>query len=179
MLFNEWIRDKNGIFNEMLKIKPLPFVVDYHALDTLYKIKYGSRTVAKNIINLSSLDVARIIIVSYGDKWDNKYALLKEMEMGVDSKTIVDEAINDDVKRVSSSNQTSQVSAFNDDEDVSTNDVQVDIVNDDVKKDSTKNTIKTHKSMNAIKTQLDLLNSNFIEDVFQDVNKIVFLSIYE
>lgn len=180
MFFSEWIKDKQGIFTEMLKIKPLPFVVDYEAksLDLFYNLKYGSRTVAKNIANLSSLDVARIIVVSYGDKWNNKYAILKNMEIGVDSKTIVDETINDDVKRVSSSNQTNQVSAFND-ENVATNDVQVDIVNDDVKKDSTKNIVKTHKSINAIKTQLDLLTSNFIDDVFQDVNKIVFLSIYE
>lgn len=166
----------------MLKIKLLPFIVEYgeENIDTLYKVKYGSRAVAKNIINLTTLEVARILIVSYGDKWNNKYALLKGMELGVDSKTIVDEKINDDVKRVSSSNQTNQVSAFNDeDDDVSTNDVQVDIVNDDVQKDSTKNVIRTHKSMNAIQTQLDLLNSNFIDDVFQDVNKIVFLSIYE
>lgn len=180
MNFNEWIQDKQGIFKEMLKIKPLPFIVDYEAesLDTLYRLKYGSRAVAKNIINLTPLEVARILIVSYGDKWNNKYDILKDIEIGVDSKTIVDETVNDDVKRVSSSNQTNQVSAFND-EDVATNDVQLDIVNDDVKKDSTKNTVKTHKSINAIKTQLDLLNSNFIDDVLQDVNKIVFLSIYE
>ena len=180
MFFDEWIQDKQGIFIEMLKIKPLAFFADYEAenLDVLYKLKYGSRVVAKNIINLTSSEVARILIVSYGDKWNNKYALLKEIEKGVDSKTIIDETINDDVKRVSSSNQTNQVSAFND-EEVATNDVQVDIVNDDVKKDSTKNTVKTHKSINAIKTQLDLLNSNFIDDVFQDVNKIVFLSIYK
>ena len=180
MNFNEWIQDKNGIFTEMLKIKPLPFFFDYEStnIDTLYKIKYGSRVIANHIINLSTLEVANILITSYGDKWSNKYALLKEMENGVDSKTIVDEKINDDVKRVSSSNQTNQVSAFND-EDVATNDVQVDIVNDDVKKDSARKIIKTHKSMNAIKTQLDLLKSSFIEEVFQDVNKIIFLSIYE
>lgn len=180
MFFNEWIQDKQGIFTEMLKIKPLPFIVDYGAksLDTLYKIKYGSRAVAKNIINLNSSEVAHILIVSYGDNWKNKYALLNGVELGVDSKTIVDETINDNVTRVNSSNQTNQVSAFND-EDVTTNDVQVDVVNDDVTKESTKSIVKTHKSVNAIKTQLDLLNSNFIDDVFQDVNKIIFLSIYE
>lgn len=180
MFFNEWIRNKNGIFTEMLKIGHLSFFSDYSAknIDTLYKIKYGSRTIAKNIVDLTPLEVAHILVAVYGEKWNNKYALLKGMEMGVDSKTIVEENINDDVKRVSSSNQTNQVSAFND-IDVATNDVQVDTVNDDVKKDTTKNTVKTHKSMNAIKTQLDLLNSNFIDDVLQDVNKIVFLSIYE
>ena len=181
MNFNEWIRT-NGIFTEMLKINPLPFFSDYSAesIDTLYKMKYGSRTIAKNIMNLTPLEVARILVTSYGDKWSNKYTLLKEMEIGVDSKTTIYETVNDDVKRVSSSNQTNQVSAFNDeDEDVATNDVQVDSVNDDVKKDTTKNLVKTHKSINAIKTQIDLLNSNFIDDVFQDVNKIVFLSIYE
>ena len=180
MIFSEWIRGKSGIFTEMIKIKPMVFIYDYGAekLDTLYKIKYGSRALAKNIISLTSLEVAQILIVSYGDKWENKYSLLKDIEMGVDSKTIVDETINDDVKRVSSSNQTNQVSAFNDD-DVATNDVQVDTINDDVQKDSRKNIVRTHKSMNAIKTQLDLLNSNFIDDVLQDVNKIVFLSIYE
>lgn len=180
MNFNEWIQDKQGIFAEMIKIEPLTFIGDYGVknLDTLYKIKYGSRMVAKNVINLTSSEVAHILIASYGDKWNNKYALLKGMELGVDSKTIEDVATNDDVKRVSSSNQTNQVSAFND-EDVATNDVQVDVINDDIQKDSTKNIVKTHKSINAIKTQLDLLNSNFIDDVLQDVNKIIFLSIYE
>lgn len=180
MEYNEWIRGKQGIFTEMLKIEPLPFDVDYHALDTLYKVKYGSRKVAKNIVNLTPYEVAHILVASYSDKWSNKYAILKDIELGVDSKTIIDENINDGVKRVSSSNQTNQVSAFNDeDDDVATNDVQVDVVNDDIQKDSTKNIVKTHKSINAIKTQLDLLNSDFIDDVFQDVNKIVFLSIYE
>lgn len=180
MIFNEWIQEKQGIFTAMLKIKPLTFILDYGSenIDTLYKIKYGSRTVAKNIINLDSSEVAHALIASYGDKWDNKYVLLKDMELGVYSKTIEDEVVNDDVQRVSSSNQTNQVSAFNDD-DVATNDVQVDVVNDDVKKDSTKNIVKTHKSINAIKAQLNLLNSNFIDDVLQDVNKIIFLSIHE
>lgn len=180
MYFSEWIRDRNGIFTEMLKIKPFPFFHDYDAegIDTLYKAKYGSRTVAKNIINLTPREVARILITSYGEKWSNKYAILKGMEIGIDSKTIVDETVNDDVKRVSSNKQTNQVSAFNDDE-VATNDVQVDVINDDVQKDSTKNTVKTHKSMSAIKTQLDLLNSNFIDEMLQDVNKIIFISIYE
>ena len=182
MNFNEWIRDKKGIFTEMLKIKPLPFFSDYSAenIDTLYKVKYGSRGVAKNIMNLTPLEVARMLVTSYGDKWSNKYTLLKEMEIGVDSKTMVNEKMNDDVKRVSSNSQTNQVSAFNDeDDDVATNDIQVDTISDDVKKDTVKNIVKTHKSMDAIKTQLDLLNSNFIDDVLHDVNKIIFLSIYE
>ena len=180
MMFNEWIRGKPSLFNEINKIKPSPFIDEYGAenIDLLYKIKYGYRTVPKSIENLTIPELARILAISFGDNWNNKYTLLKEgLLLGVDSKTIVDETIKDDTIRVSNTNQINKVSAFNDDS-LTTNDSNEDTVNDDIQKNISKNMVTTHSNMKAIQSQLELLKSNFIESVLDDVSRVISLSIY-
>lgn len=180
MMFNEWIRGKPSLFSEINKIKPSSFIDEYGAenIDLLYKVKYGYRTVPKSIENLSVPELARILVTSFGDNWNNKYTLLKEnLLLGVDSKTVIDETIRDDTTRVSNTNQLNKVSAFNDDS-LSTNDSNEDTVNDDIQKDVSRNTVTTHSNMKAIQSQLELLKSNFIESVLEDVSRVVSLSIY-
>lgn len=180
MLFNEWIKGKPSLFSEISKIKPFTFISEYGAenIDILYKIKYGNRTVSKSVENLTIPELARILVTEFGDNWDNKYRLLKdELLLGVDSKTVVDETIRDNTTRVSTSNQTTSVSAFNVD-DLSTNDSSENTADDMQNKESSKNTVTTHTNMNAIKSQLELLKTNFIDSVLEDVSKVVSLSIY-
>ena len=180
MTFNEWIEGKPSLFDEINKIVFFPFIIANGAetLDLLYKIKYGTRTIPKSIENLTVQELAKILVALFGDSWNNKYTLLtEEMQLGVDSKTIVDETITDDTTRLSTSNQTNKVSAFNED-DLSTNGSNEDNVNDNIQKEHSKNTVTTHTNMNAIKSQLELMNSHFIDSVLEDVSKIVSLSIY-
>lgn len=180
MIFNEWVKGKPSLFSEISKIKPFTFITEYGAenIDTLYKIKYGDRTVSKSVEKLTIPEIARVLVTIFGDNWDNKYRLLKdELLLGVDSKTIVDETIRDNTTRLSKSNQTTAVSAFNVD-DLSTNDSSENTENDDMLKESSKNTVTTHTNMNAIKEQLELLKSNFIDSVLEDVSKVISLSIY-
>lgn len=180
MLFNEWVEGKPSLFNEISKIKTFTFITECGAenIDVLYKMKYGNRTVSKNVEKLTIPELARILVTQFGDNWENKYRLLKEdLLLGVDSKTVIDETIRDNTTRTSTSNQINSVSAFNVD-DLSTNDSSENAANDDMQKESSKNTVTTHINMNAIKAQLELLKSNFIDSVLEDVSKIVSLSIY-
>lgn len=180
MFFNEWIKGKPSLFSEISKIKPFTFITECGAenIDILYKVKYGNRTVSKNVENLTIQELARILVTQFGDNWENKYRLLKdELLLGVDSKTVIDETIRDNTTRLNTSNQITSVSAFNVD-DLSTNDSSENTTNDDVQKESSKNTVTTHTNMNAIKEQLELLKSSFIDSVLEDVSKIVSLSIY-
>lgn len=180
MIYNEWIEGKSSLFGEINSIKSFPFITANGAetLDLLYKVKYGTRIIPKSVENLTVQELAKILVTIFGDSWNNRYALLtEEMLLGVDSKTIVNETISDDTKRLSISNQTNKMSAFNDD-DLSTNSSNEDNVNDNIQKEYNKNTVTTHTSMNAIKSQLELMNSHFIDSVLEDVSKIISLSIY-
>lgn len=180
MIFNEWAKGKPSLFNEISKIKPFTFITEYGAenIDILYKVKYGNRAVSNSIEKLTIPELARILVTVFGDNWENKYRLLKEeLLLGVDSKTVVDETIKDNTTRLSKSNQTTSVSAFNVN-DLSTNDSSENTSDDMQNKESSKNTVTTHKNMNAIKTQLELLKSNFIDSVLEDVSKVISLSIY-
>ena len=180
MLYIDWIKD-NNLFEEINKIQPSSFIVEYgsNRIDMLYRIKYGNRTILKTLEEMSVTDVAEIIVVSHIDNWNKKYALLKdELLLGVESKTVVDETIQDTTNRTGNNNQTNKISAFNDDELV-TNDSNDDTVNEDTQKEISKNHSTTKTSFNVIQSQLELLNSSFIIDtVLKDVSKIVSLSIY-
>ena len=181
MNFNEWIKGKPSLFNEINKIKPFPFIDTYGSenIDLLYKTKYGTRSIPTSIENLTVPELAKLLVTSFGDSWSNKYTLLKdELLLGVDSKTVVDEMVTDDTTRTTNSNQTNKVSAFNDD-DLTTNDSSDDVVNDDIQKERSKSVVTTNTNMNAIKSQLELMDSNFIVDtVLKDVSTLVSLSIY-
>ena len=175
----EWVEGKPSLFNEIYKMRQYPFIADYGSenIDLLYKMKYGDREVAKNIEKLTIQELARILVAAFGESWNNLYVLIRNMELGVDSKTVIDETVTDDTTRVSTSNQTNKVSAFNDD-DLATNNSDEDTVNDDIKKESKKMTNHTVYNMNAIKSQIELMNDHFIDNVLKDVSRIVSLSIY-
>lgn len=179
MMFNEWIKD-NSLFTEIDSIKPFTFISQHGAknIDLVYKMSYGSKPIPKNVECLTVNEVANIIVVNYGDSWNNKYNLLKdEILLGVEEKTVLDETVTDEYLRTMSSNQENKVSAFNDDE-MSPNDSSNDSLNDKSDKDVNRNREITKTSLNAIKTQLEIFNSNFINIVCKDVSKIVSLSIY-
>ena len=179
MNYIDWAKEGN-LFEEINKIQSTSFITNYgsNRIDMLYRVKYGNKTIPSSIEKLSITDVANIIIVSCGDNWNSKYTLLKdEILLGVESKQIVEETINDDIMRVSNSNSENKVSAYNEDELVA-NDSDSNMVNDDTQKETNRTTTTINTNLNAIKTQLELLDSNFLDTVLKDVSKLVSLSIY-
>lgn len=180
MMFNEWLKD-GSLFTEINRIKEFTFITLYGAenLDLVYRMTYGTRHIPSNMVTMTLTDVANIIIVTYGDNWNNKYNLLKdEILLGVESQIIFDETANDDIIKNSNRNSESKVSAFNDDE-MSPNDSDTDSVNENTQKELNRNTTTKKVTMNAIKTQLELFNSNFVLDtVCKDISKMLSLSIY-
>ena len=58
------------------------------------------------------------------------------------------------------------------------NDSSTDSLNGDTNKEVNKDTETTVTNLKAVKTQLEIFNSNFIQNVCEDVSKIVSLSIY-
>ena len=180
MIYNEWIEDKS-LFSEINKINPFPFIELHGAekLDLLYKTKYGNKTIPENIEMLTVVDVAYIIVISYGKSWENKYnLLLNEIQLGVGSSDTIEETVSEDIIRMLDSDNTNKVSAFNS-EDLETNDSSVDSVNEDSEKKLIRSREQTNKSFAAIQKQLELFNSNFVVDVVcKDVSKILSLSIY-
>ena len=181
MLLSEWLKD-SSLFEEINSIQPFPFIVEYGSrnLDLVLRMGYGSRKVPTNIEPLTINEVANIIIVNYGDNWGRKFTLLKEeVLLGVESKTIVTERILDDTNKQLTSTQTNKVSAFNDESDIMVNnDSSVDSLKDDTNKEVNKDTETIVTNLNAIKNQLTMFNTNFINEVCNDVSKIVSLSIY-
>ena len=179
MVFNEWVKD-GSLFTEINTITPSTFITKYGAanLDLIYKMRYGAKTIPSSMESLTVPDVARIISISYGDNWNNKYKLLHdEILLGVESRVIVEASAKDDIIRSSDSNSESNVSAFNEDT-MTPNDSDSNTVNDDTNKTSTKNSSTTHTNMNAIRQQLELFNSSFINTICEDVRNIVSLPIY-
>lgn len=180
MIYNEWIKDKPSLFNAINVNQPSQFITLYGSdkIDLLYKLRYGNKTLPSSLINLTVDELGGIISIVCSDHWNRKYTLLRdEILLGVDSKEIVEESVNDDIIRISNSNSENKISAYNDDE-LTTNDTDSNIITDDTKKEGTRIITKTNVNMNAIVTQLEILNSNFLDDVLKDVSEIISLSIY-
>lgn len=180
MNFNELLKD-NSLFGTINSIKEFPFITSYGAekIDLLYKMLYGSRIIPSNVENMSIQDIANVIVVSFGDKWEKQYKLLTdELLAGVESKTVIEESTEDDTDRNLTTTTINKVSAFNEDE-LTENDGDDEKSNLNETKKSTRNSTNTTTSMKAIKDQLELLTSNFIIDVvMKDVSQLLSLSIY-
>lgn len=180
MEFKEWVKD-DSLFHEINDIRKFPFIKEYDSetLDLLYTSLYGRHTVPKNIENLDVSDVAHLIVISFGKKWEQQHELLhEELMLGVERKTQTDETGQDETKQETKSDRQNKVSAYNDDEMI-TSDGSQDETTDSTDKESNKNTETTETSFKTVKEQLELLNSSFIrETVFQDIRNMLSLSIH-
>lgn len=181
MKYNEWIENKQGLFQELNSIHNYLFISDFGAenLDMLYTMMYGEKPIPKALQNRSVNDVARLIHRTFGDNWQKQHSLLQdELILGVDSKEVVDETSKDSTKTNETGTKTNKVSAYNSDTMVN-NDSSEDTSDNTQEKDVDRNTTKTNSSLQAIERQMQLLNRNFLIDtVCKDVSKLVSLSIY-
>lgn len=180
MLYSEWIKNQS-LFTEINNIRPFPFITEQGTedLDLLYLSKYGSKPVPLSVEHLTVLQAAKIIVISYGDNWTNKYNLLKDkILLGVDNKKVDSETTTDNTNKAVTTNSDNKISAYNDEEMVNNNS-SIDSVNDDTTKEHNVNKETTNTSLTAVKTQLELFNSSFIIDVVcRDISKVLSLSIY-
>lgn len=180
MIYKEWAMGQPTLFGEINKVIQSELITLYGAdkLDLMYKIQYGERTIPKSIESLSTIQVAKIIAISYAETWNNKYKLLKEeLMLGIKNQKILEENLKDDTIRVTTNDSSKSVSAFNEDEP-SFSDGNEDHTNDNVNKNSSRNVTQTEKDFTVFQAQLELLSEPPVMFLLNDVSKVVSLSIY-
>lgn len=180
MQFREWYDGQSNLFSEILKIENFVFLGDdVDNLESVYLMMFGNKCIPENVKNMTTTSIAKIIVTSYKNKWNDLYELREDdLLKGVgnrETKSIIENRENEETANSDNSNK---VSAFN----------EVDFTESDNSSNETINTgsgnidrqeevIKT--DFKIIKQQLELLENTFVLDVvFIDIKNMLSLSIY-
>ena len=173
----------NGLFVEISNIKNLA-VFDCFSpsiLDKYYCGIYGCRTLSTLATENNLHDLAEIIVEFYGTKWDSILAQYTSSVTALKEYTEkIYETITDNGTNKFASENTTQVSAYNDDNFVNDNS------ENETQQTTTKNTKTREQTLSKVRNTTDYkdlilyLQNDFLYDtIFNDVNEISTLSIYE
>ena len=179
MLIKEWLDGQPSIFSAIYEESPFEFIsiLGIQKLDLIFLTRYGNRNVPSYLINLTTQELANMLVLDYYNKWEQYYNVFTTTE--VDGKGLIEttnEKVDDDSKRTMSTTSVNKISAFNVDS-LSDDKSQEDSVNDDSKKIATKTVEKSIKDYSVLEKQLNLFNTGFIEMLCTDILKYVALSI--
>ena len=179
MNIREWVDGQPSIFSAIYEESPFKFIslLGIQKLDMMFLARYGNRNIPSYLINLTTKELANMLVLDYYSKWEQYYNVFSTTK--VDGNGIVEttnEQVDDDSKRVMSTTTVNKISAFNDDT-LSDDNSQEDSVNDDTKKIATKTVEKSIKDYSVLEKQLALFNTGFIETLFTDILKYSALSI--
>lgn len=179
MMIREWVDGQPSIFSAIYEENPFEFIslLGIQKLDLIFLTRYGCRNVPSYLINLTTQELANMLVLDYYNKWEQYYNVFTTTE--IDGRGLIEttnEKVDDDSKRTMSTTSVNKISAFNDDT-LSDDNSQEDSVNDDTKKIATKTVEKSITDYSVLEKQLALFNTGFIEMLCTDILKYSALSI--
>ena len=156
--YSEWCTENKGIFYQLNKVKPLPFVTTEKPVESL-DIQFFSENANKQMFMTDMNTIVASIITEYYDTWNNLTEFYKIIPIGVVNETTT----------TSTSNYTGKdkVALNNDDEmyNVSGNN-----------SDTTDNTNTQTKNYSAYKNFV--LSSNFYDIIKANIRNYIFINVY-
>lgn len=188
MKIRELIKDDtNGIFHRIQQLGFFQWLTEDMAsdLDTEYLyLRSGDKSISP-LLEYSSLDkVASIIVLKFGDKWNRLYdAFITSTYNPIENYSMTEtEKTNSKVKVTSSG--TAGTFGFNSDTSVPTGESSTETTsegnaNDNNRELNRSGNIGVTTSQQMLQSEIDLRKWNFTEMLYQDVDSICTLSIYD
>lgn len=180
--YKQWSYNKMGLIKTIQEVQPFIFITSYgvEQLELVFRMMYNNRIVAESIRDLSVLEVAKLIVATYEDKWQQLYdeTVVEKIPLGVSGEKIVTETGDNKHDKTLTDDTTNNVSAFNDD-DVTVNDTSTNSTKDVTIETSNKTITTRNKDYLLLNSQIKELNNNFcISVVCQDIKDFITLDIY-
>ena len=179
--------DTNGIFHRIQRLGFFQWLTEKMAsdLDTEYLyLRSGDKSISP-LLEYSSLDkVASIIVSKFGDKWNRLYdVFITSTYNPIENYSMTEtEKTNSKVKVTSSG--TAGTFGFNSDASVPTGESSTETTSegnaDDNNRELTRSgNIGVTTSQQMLQSEIELRKWNFTDMLYQDVDSICTLSIYE
>lgn len=177
------VKDKcSYLFTEMEKVSPsqIFYFIDTYTLNVLYIMKYGNRELTYNVVDMNVTELARIIILTYGFKWDNMLLnLTNSIKELADYNELITETITDEGSLHLSRENINKVTAYNVDDFVNNS-------SDDNSETNTSNNLKKRqyeiKKLKDIKVyeriNTYLNKTNICDIIFTDINQLLTTKIF-
>ena len=148
-------------------------------MDAMLKINDGEKTIYDKLIPLELVQIADLIHLNYGDKWERIINLNSAgYETGVRNKNTLTETVTDSNNKTMTRNSVNKVTGYN---DGLMNDTDSNVSNDVESGDNSKVRTVTN-STGDIYTAYQHLNlqqkNNIITIIMNDVSEFLTLSIY-
>ena len=179
--------DTNGIFHRIQRLGFFQWLTESLAsdLDTEYLYNRSGEKTISPLLEKTSLDkVASIIVSKFGDKWNRLYdAFITRVYNPIENYSMTEsEKTNSKVKVTSSG--TAGTFGFNSDTSVPTGESSTETTSegnaDDNNRELTRSgNIGVTSSQQMLESELELRKWNFTDMLYQDVDSICCLSIYE
>lgn len=171
-----------SLFTEMKNASPLPIFdfIDVDTLNQLYIMKYGNRELTSNVVDVDVALLARVLIRTYGFKWDNMVLnLTNSIKELADYNELITETITDEGSLHLSRENINKVTAYNVDDFVNNS-------SDDNSETNTTNNLKKRqyeiKKLKDIKVyervHTYLNKANICDIIFMDINQLVTTKIF-
>lgn len=173
---------KHGsLFGEINKIEPYPFINENGSdfLDLMLFTQYGDRQLFKSITPLTIPQIAKFLVMAYGDRWQGLVDMaVLNLDLGASEVVRSEEFIVTDETRNNTQNRVNKVSAYNS-PDLIINDGDENTGVDDLKGAQTKVfDSSTHSINTAYNNLLTLEKTAIINVVLRDITEYTTLSIY-
>lgn len=180
--YKQWSYNKTGLIKTIQDTHPFIFITSYgvEQLELVFRMMYNNRIVAESVRELSVLELSKLIVATYEDKWQQLYdeTVVEKIPLGVSGEKIVTETGDNKQDKTLTDDTTNNVSAFNDD-DVTVNDTSTNSTKDVTIESSNKTITTRNKDYLLLNSQIKELNSNFcISVVCQDIKDFITLDIY-
>ena len=178
MLLSDKIGDDN-LFKMIGDVKAFPFIGDGVDMTMALMLNYGDRALFSKMEAISNENIARVLVLNFGAKWETLVTIDGlNLDVGASSTQIIDEKTDHREGRTNRHDSINKTGAFNDAELVADSGSEGEII-DDVEGDSNKNTIIKFMSVESVYNNLSLLEKNSIIDtVLRDVSAYLTLDIY-
>lgn len=170
---------QGGLFEQLENINPLPFLGDgqNEVMDRLLALKYGGRLLYTKIAPLTFTQIAEMLSVIYGDKWDLYITIGTINTLDKETRTVT-ETINNVENRNGNTDNKNLISAYNDDSLI-VNDGSTSINSDDMTGNKTRTLTDSKTDLQTAYKNLSLSDKNNIMNlVLHDVADFLTLSIY-
>lgn len=170
---------QGGLFSLINGIKPMPFLDDGQAvvMDRMLILQYGDRSMFTKMVTVSLPEIAKMVTMLNGDKWDAVVLLDDTDQTAKSLRTITETTINNE-NRTNARDDKNVVSAFNDDELVvndGTLSNGVDNLNGTVTRTLTDGTTDLKTAYNNLSLSQ---KNNIMNVVIKDVADLITLNIY-
>jgi len=168
-----------SIFTSIENYQPLPFLGDGQnvVMDRLLTLQYGDRLLYTKIIGLSFPEIAQMIVMLHGDKWDNLILVDSVNKTASKTRTITETTTNVE-NRTNSKDDKNLLAAYNDNELI-VNDGRLSNGVDDLNGTETRTMTDETIDLKTAYNNLSLSEkNNIMNTVLYDVASFITLIIY-